>query len=1029
MRGLVARDQARTLDPLGKSSILKSVLLGHPSFRRPTCLRLKPFIMDHNKTVRMRMDSPTTSEENQPTDQTIQARSESINEQGELPPAPSFYELDINNDLMSFDRLNEKFTDDMHLPYLFGEYKLLEKIGSGGAGIVYRAKQLQGEQEVALKILRPNMVNSAAVLQRFLKESRVHAQIKNPFVAHHLRFGQFENRYFLASEFINGENAAKLIDAFAQISNLQLVKKLSLLVIRDLLRGLSSLHQRGLIHRDIKPENAMVVWNDQRKTEISVDNYRLTKLIDFGLARPVKQRESLAITQQNIMLGTPLYMAPEQFSESSKVDARADIYSVGVTLYQMLCQQVPFKSNDAAELADKHRFEEPIPLANQNSGIGDALSNVVAKAMAKQPGLRYSNATEMLADIECLIDSRPIRIGNSLVYPEVSHERARNYQYQWTLDATVDQLWPLVSDTNRFNQAIGLPTPSFTVDHSNGERKIFAEARFNGIKVRWQEFPFQWVRLRELSVLRVFQSGPFESVTSTVKLAPLRDGKTSVVHQFQVTPRGFIGKILTSIQFQFATPRSLDRVYRRLESIAGQVENRFACDMPFGKPINLSKRKLKTLESRLDGIAARFDPHLVERFSSAIGTISDAIAGRLQPIRLARQLGCSSDAALELCCLAVEAGILQLTWDVICPICQVTAQNENSLKNIRQHVHCDYCNLDFNLDFANSIELIFKIHPDIRKLSTGKYCIGGPFHAPHVIAQNRVLSGTRKEFVTPLLSGSYLLKSSGHEDAIRFQTSSNATNDQLSVNLGRIQQQAERLRCATDQYSDQNTCIKIDNPTNVDIWSRLENETDREDSLTAASASMHPLFAEMFPSELIRPDQLIEKSNLYLLCIQMLSFDSALEQIGEVAIRENWLILKDAFNNNPVEINPQCVIGDTSAVFSFQSLATMLKAIERYCFAYPMEATVERNQYGLAIGFGEVLSSERSNQAEFFGPAIREIQKRSTQLLAHADLYEPMLLPNELGEIATLQPISSVMREIHTVAVDGHRVFQVNESS
>ena len=931
---------------------------------------------------------------------------------------------------MSFDRLDDKFADEIHLPHLFGEYELLEKIGSGRDGIVYRAKPFQGDQEVALKILRPNVVNSAAVLQRLSKESRVHAQIKNPFVAHHLRFGQFENRYFHASEFINGANAATLIDALVQTSNFQSVKQLSLLVIRDLLRGLSSMHQRGLIHRDLKPENAMVVWNDQGKTEFSVDNYRLTKLIAFGLAHPVEQRESLAINQQNMLNGTPLYMAPEQFYENSKVDARADIYSVGVTLYQLLSGQVPFKSNDAAELAEKHRFEEPIPLAVRNSDIGDALSNVVAKAMAKQPGLRYSNANEMLADIERLINRRPIRIGNSQVYPEVSHKRARNYQYQWTLDAAVDQLWPLVADTNRFNQAIGLPKPSFTVDHSNGERRTFAEARFKGIKLRWQEFPFQWVRLRELSVLRIFQSGPFESVTSTIKLTPLRDGKTNVIHQFQVTPRGFIGKILMPIQFQFATPRILDRVYRRLESIVGQVENRFACDMPFGKPISLSKRQQKTLGSRLDGIAARLnDAHLVERFSSAIGTISDAIAGRLQPIRLARQLGCSINAVLELCCLAVEVGILQLTWDVICPLCRVTVQNENSLKKIRQHIHCDSCNLDFKLDFANSIELIFKVHPDIRKIGTGQFCIGGPFHAPHVIAQNRVLPGTRKEFATPLLSGSYSLKSSGHEDTIRFQTSSNASNDQLSVNLGGIQQQAEKLRCATDQYSDQNTCIKIDNPTNFDIWSRLENESDREDSLTAASASMHPLFAEMFPGELIRPDQLIEKSNLYMLCIQMLSFDSAFEQIGEVAIRENWLILKDVFNNKSVETSPQCVISDTSAVFLFESLAIMLKAIERYCFAYPREATVERNQYGLAIGFGEVISNERSNQAEYFGPAIREIQTQSTQLLAHADLYEPMLLPDELGEIATLHPISSAMREIHTVTVDGHRVFQVNENS
>ena len=210
--------------------------------------------------------------------------------------------------------------------------------------------------------------------------------------------------------------------------------------------------------------------------------------------------------------------------------------------------------------------------------IGDALSGMVAKALEKNPELRYQDATDMLRDVEQILENRPISLR---VYPEIPNpddRKVKKYEFEWELNASTGELWPLIVDTNRFNQAIGLPLPTFTHDHSSGTRKTFASAKFNGMTVRWQEHPFQWIYEREMSVLREFSSGPFEWMTSTVELAPLTRKRTRVIHKVQVKPRGLIGRLLVPFQFKVMTKRSLERVYRRIEQLANDV-NPLACDL------------------------------------------------------------------------------------------------------------------------------------------------------------------------------------------------------------------------------------------------------------------------------------------------------------------------------------------------------------------------------------------------------------------------------------------------------------------
>lgn len=169
--------------------------------------------------------------------------------------------------------------------------------------------------------------------QRFEKEARLHAEVASPFVTQHLEFGCEHGMHFIASEFVEGVGLDEVIGKLESLP-----AKHSLLVVADLLRALSALHSVGVIHRDVNPGNVIVSFRGGKKPvfDISFADYEIGKLTDFGLARHIEQSASLAMTRQQTLLGTPLYMAPEQYLESRSVDARADIYSTGITLYQML---------------------------------------------------------------------------------------------------------------------------------------------------------------------------------------------------------------------------------------------------------------------------------------------------------------------------------------------------------------------------------------------------------------------------------------------------------------------------------------------------------------------------------------------------------------------------------------------------------------------------------------------------------------------------------------------------------------------
>ncbi|HEY7426579.1 MAG TPA: protein kinase [Gemmataceae bacterium] len=262
------------------------------------------------------------------------------------------------------------------------DFHVLRHLGQGGMGQVYLAEQISLKRKVALKILRPELAADPASLQRFKQEALSVAQATHANIVQVYAIGDADGISYMALEYVEGRNLREYLFKKGPPDLL-----LALSIMRQVASALQRASELGIIHRDIKPENILLT----RKGEV--------KVADFGLSRClVGDRPALNLTQSGVTMGTPLYMSPEQV-EGRPVDGRTDIYSFGVTCYQMLAGHPPFQGDSPFEVALQHVRAEPKSLAEVRPDLPPALGVIIHKMLAKDPAGRYQTGRELLKDI------------------------------------------------------------------------------------------------------------------------------------------------------------------------------------------------------------------------------------------------------------------------------------------------------------------------------------------------------------------------------------------------------------------------------------------------------------------------------------------------------------------------------------------------------------------------------------------------------------------------------------------------------
>ncbi len=273
-----------------------------------------------------------------------------------------------------------------------GRYELTHLVARGGMAQVFRARDRLLDRPVALKVLFPELSVDRAFVERFRREAQAAANLSHPNIVPVFDWGEDGGTYYIVMEYIDGQPLSQALRAGGPMP-----AGLAAQIGARVADALAYAHRHGVVHRDVKPGNVLLTNDEQ------------VKVTDFGIARAINTEESL--TQTGAVMGTATYFSPEQ-AEGVGVDARSDIYSLGVVLYEMVAGRPPFLGDSPVAVASKHVRERPAPLSGLNPAVPPALEAIIAKAMAKSPDLRYQSAAELRTDLQRFADGRPVSAGD-----------------------------------------------------------------------------------------------------------------------------------------------------------------------------------------------------------------------------------------------------------------------------------------------------------------------------------------------------------------------------------------------------------------------------------------------------------------------------------------------------------------------------------------------------------------------------------------------------------------------------------------
>ncbi|QGJ71662.1 Serine/threonine-protein kinase StkP [Planctomycetales bacterium 10988] len=359
--------------------------------------------------------------------------------------------------------------------FYFSQYKLLEKIGEGGMGAVYRAEQSHTQRMVALKMMDKKLLTKKNYVARFLREMRAAASLNHPNIVTALDAGEAEGIYYLVMEYVEAHDLRGWLKEFHHLPI-----DWSCEIIMQTAEGMQHAHERGLVHRDIKPANILVCAGD-------VSDPPRVKLLDLGLARIIDDDESEhkvdsgELTGSGQVLGTPDYMAPEQARSTKTVDVRGDIFALGCTLFKMLAGRLPFEGGNAFEKLMARTTQDAPSLLSIRPEVSPELDAVVARMLARNPRHRYQQPKDVVKALAPFalstkedwqydpeFESQSVILRQSPLsyqYEPIQEERDQDMEY---ISAELETLPPPVAADPLFHQPPPVQQPSAPPIYAEG---------------------------------------------------------------------------------------------------------------------------------------------------------------------------------------------------------------------------------------------------------------------------------------------------------------------------------------------------------------------------------------------------------------------------------------------------------------------------------------------------------------------------------------------------------------------------------
>src|SRR5689334_6387616 len=457
----------------------------------------------------------------------------------------------------------------------------------------------------------------------------------------------------------------------------------------------------------------------------------------------------------------------------------------------------------------------------------------------------------------------------------------REYHKRWEFDlkSSPERLWPFIADTNRFNRDTGVPQIEVGPSNKqlrNARRKI--RLGFYGLPVEWEEQPFEWVKPFRFGVERVYSKGPLSRLRMRAELAPNTDGGTHLTYEVWSTPRNIPAAVAIPMQLNFVVARKFRDYILKYDDVAFQGLAAETAE-PNTSQSSFDLQRLAGLKQKLIANLQTLDAPeqklaVAERLADFLEHGDDFGVARIRPYKLADDWHEPRRLVLEVCLRATRVGLLDFQWDLLCPLCRGPQESGLSLQDIKTDVHCDTCKIDFTANFDRYVELTFRPNPAVRRLSVSSFCIGSPHWTPHVVAQQLLPAGDKRELSLPLESGSYRIRAlelAGYQDLT--VSSEGEASAQVTLSSNGWGQDALHV---SEQFS-----LALKNETEAEQLMIIERLEWSDQATTAAEVTALQMFRDLFASEALRPGEQISVGTLTVLFTDLRHSTQLYRQIGD----------------------------------------------------------------------------------------------------------------------------------------------------
>ena len=544
----------------------------------------------------------------------------------------------------------------------------------------------------------------------------------------------------------------------------------------------------------------------------------------------------------------------------------------------------------------------------------------------------------------------------------------REYHKRWEFDlkSNPERLWPFIADTNRFNRDTGVPqieVDSTDKPRRNARRRV--RLSLYGLPVEWEEQPFEWVKPVRFGVERVYSKGPLSRLRMRAELQPRPEGGTHLIYEVWSTPRNIPGAIAIPMQLNLVIARRFRDSILKYDDLASRGAA-FETAEPNTSQSSFDLQRLTALKQKLiSDLETPEQIAIAERLADFLERGDDFAVARIRAYKLADDWQQPRRAVLEVCLRATRIGLLDFQWDLLCPLCRGPQESGVSLKDINSNVHCDTCKIDFAVNFDRYVELTFRPNPAVRRLQVASFCIGSPHWTPHVVAQQLLPAGDKRELSLPLESGNYRLR------ALELPGSQDLTVSAGGDASAEVTVSGNGWSQDTLQVNEQFT-LAVNNVTDAEQLLILERLEWSDQATTAAEVTALQMFRDLFASEALRPGEQISVGTLTVLFTDLRHSTQLYRQIGDATAFGRVMSHFDVVRKSIVEHDGAIVktIGD-AVMAVFRSAADGLHAMleVQRALAEPGDGGIPL-QLKAGLNTGPCIAVTLNDRLDYFGSTV-----------------------------------------------------------